>query len=362
MSEGSPGVSPVIRFDPFDADLQTQELRKHGVRIRLPGQSFQILRMLLDRPGSLVTRDELQKALWPTDTFVDFDHSLNAAVKRLREALGDSADEPKLVETLPRRGYRFIGTITPPIKATEPPNVLPAANVTAAAETLLAEGSRWTSSKIAAVLLAGLLGTVLVAFVTQRWRHAAKFAAPAAVPFTALSGEAGHPAFSPDGSQIAFQWTGDIATGSRSVDLYLKTIGRENLIRLTNHPSNWLTPAWSPDGSQIAFHRLSKDESGIYIVPALGGPERKLRSTHAAWGVGMVMCPRLFGGSDLCLTGRWDRPTTSSMPWEHAPRCATGPRLKAKPTPAKSGSASAEFIFAAGIPRRRATLHPRRQD
>src|SRR4029077_12517839 len=111
MPGNSQSVSAVIHFGPFVADLQTQELRKHGVRLRLPGQSFQVLRMLLERPGSLVTREELQKALWPSDTFVDFDHSLNAAVNRLREALGDSADEPRLIETLPRRGYRFIGTL-----------------------------------------------------------------------------------------------------------------------------------------------------------------------------------------------------------------------------------------------------------
>src|SRR5262249_15115047 len=101
----------VIRFATFEVDLQAQELRKAGVRVRLPGQSFQVLKMLLECPGGLVTREELQHAIWPSDTFVDFDHGLSAAVNRLREALGDSADEPHFVETLPRRGYRFIGQI-----------------------------------------------------------------------------------------------------------------------------------------------------------------------------------------------------------------------------------------------------------
>src|ERR1700752_4115034 len=94
----------VISFGPFEADLQTQELKKEGVRLRLPAQSFQILRMLLERPGELVTRDDLQKALWPSDTFVDFEHGVNAAVNRLREAIGDSADHPVFIETLHRRG------------------------------------------------------------------------------------------------------------------------------------------------------------------------------------------------------------------------------------------------------------------
>ena len=115
MPQNSQGISPVVRFGPFDADLQAQELRKRGVRLRLPGQSFRILKMLLERPGSLLTREELRKALWPSDTFVDFDHGLNAAVNRLREALGDSADNPTFIETLPRRGYKFIAPVEIPV-------------------------------------------------------------------------------------------------------------------------------------------------------------------------------------------------------------------------------------------------------
>ncbi|MGI9102171.1 MAG: tetratricopeptide repeat protein [Terriglobales bacterium] len=97
-----------VRFGIFEADLRTGELRKNGLKIRLEGQPFQILRLLLQRPGELVTREELKQALWPSDTFVDFEVSINAAVKRLRQALDDSADNPRFVETLPRRGYRFI--------------------------------------------------------------------------------------------------------------------------------------------------------------------------------------------------------------------------------------------------------------
>jgi DNA-binding winged helix-turn-helix (wHTH) protein/tetratricopeptide (TPR) repeat protein len=103
----------VINFGPFEVDTRTQELKKHGVRLRLPGQSFQILTMLLQKPGQLVAREELQQALWPADTHVDFERGVNAAVNRLREVLGDSADHPKLIETLPRRGYRWIFPIAP---------------------------------------------------------------------------------------------------------------------------------------------------------------------------------------------------------------------------------------------------------
>src|SRR5882724_8898052 len=107
--------STVASFGPFEADFQTQEIRKHGVRLRLPGQSFQILKMLLERPGELVTREKLREALWPSDTFVDFEHGLNAAVNRLREALGDAADNPSFIETLHRRGYKFIAPVDGPV-------------------------------------------------------------------------------------------------------------------------------------------------------------------------------------------------------------------------------------------------------
>lgn len=100
-----------LRFDVFEANLRTGELRKHGVKLKLAWQPFQILAMLLERPGDVVTREEMREKLWSADTFVDFEHSLNSAIKKIRQALGDDADKPHFVETLPRRGYRFIGTV-----------------------------------------------------------------------------------------------------------------------------------------------------------------------------------------------------------------------------------------------------------
>jgi TolB-like protein/tetratricopeptide (TPR) repeat protein len=100
-----------VRFGQFEMDESTGELCKDGIKVRLQEQPFQILQMLLEHPGQVVTRDELRKRVWPTDTFVDFDHGINNAIKRLREALGDTAETPRFVETLPRRGYRFVGAI-----------------------------------------------------------------------------------------------------------------------------------------------------------------------------------------------------------------------------------------------------------
>src|SRR6266853_6999713 len=97
-----------VRFDIFELDADAGELRKQGTRMKLQEQPFQMLQVLLQRPGEVVTREELQQKIWPSDTFVDFDHGINNAIKRLREALGDTAETPRYVETLPRRGYRFI--------------------------------------------------------------------------------------------------------------------------------------------------------------------------------------------------------------------------------------------------------------
>ncbi len=106
-----------FRFGPFEADERAGELRKHGIRLRVPGQPFQILLMLLEHPGELVTREAVRQRLWPDGTYVDFEHSLNSAVNKLRDLLNDSAASPRFIETLARRGYRFIA----PVEAVPPP-------------------------------------------------------------------------------------------------------------------------------------------------------------------------------------------------------------------------------------------------
>src|ERR1700749_1748397 len=103
--------SGIVQFGTFEADLRSGELRKQGKRIKIQEQPFQVLTVLLQHPGEIVTREEFRNQNWPPDTFVDFDNSLNTAINKLRDALGDSANSPRFIETLPRRGYRFIGSI-----------------------------------------------------------------------------------------------------------------------------------------------------------------------------------------------------------------------------------------------------------
>src|SRR6266478_2526840 len=126
MAESLSSSQQILRFGTFEVNPRSGELRKSGVRIKLHGQPFEVLAMLLERPGQVVTREELRLRLWPTDTFVNFDHGVNTAINKVREALGDSADNPRFVETLPRRGYRLLAGVEGADGTTAAEAVLPA--------------------------------------------------------------------------------------------------------------------------------------------------------------------------------------------------------------------------------------------
>ncbi len=186
-----------VRFGPFEADLRAGELRKSGVKLRLTGQPFEILAMLLARPGEVVTREDLRHRLWPGDTFVDYEHSVNAAINKLREALSDSADSPVYVETLPRRGYRFIAPVYSPAPAPPAESAEPALRTDVSAEPS-ATSARASGPKrrigIALVAAAILIGAALLAVGRRRSppdRPASSVAAGvqalAVLPFETLS-------------------------------------------------------------------------------------------------------------------------------------------------------------------------------
>ena len=136
----TPGCSPLVtRFDVFEVDLRACELYKAGRKVKLQVLPFQALALLLERPGEVITREEFEKKLWPSDTFVDFDHSLNTAIKKLRQALDDNNKKPRFVETLPKRGYRFIGTVERAAKVSAP------AKAPAAAASMVGQVARLCS-------------------------------------------------------------------------------------------------------------------------------------------------------------------------------------------------------------------------
>ncbi len=264
-------------------------MRKNGIRVKLQDQPFQILAILLENPGKLVSREDLRQRLWPSDTFVDFDHSLNSAVKKLRQALNDDADTPRFVETVPRRGYRFIASVQPETgngagtaasesaSAADHKGALP---VGGTADAQPSPNTAWHIRhwKLGAAVLAGFL----VALALGAWFGVFRSTKPAVsalvrlVPLMNTQSGSSEPSFSPDGNEIAFAWNGEKDDHER-VDIYVKQIGTQNSVQITQNFGFNVLPAWSPDGRYIAFvHGAQHEKPGFYIVPALGGTPRKL--------------------------------------------------------------------------------------
>ncbi len=271
----------LIRFGVFELDAAAGELRREERKVPLQDQPFRLLLMLAESPGVVRTREEIKSALWPSGTFVDFDYGVNTAVRKIRHALGDHPDTPRFIETLPRKGYRFIA----PVAVAECP-AFPASHLGPAA----ASARRYT-------WWVALAATVLVSAAAAAWwsvsrtRLAPAAAPPAAIPLTSLPGIEMDPSFSPDGRQVAFSWNGE---RENDFNIYLKTIGSEKTTQLTVGPQQDLSPTWSPDGQFIAFLRyFSRDRSGVFMVRAGGGPEVRLaecRDLNFPWTPRPLLC------------------------------------------------------------------------
>jgi DNA-binding winged helix-turn-helix (wHTH) protein/dipeptidyl aminopeptidase/acylaminoacyl peptidase len=259
-------ASRIIRFSTFEVNLHTGELHQRGQKVKLQEQPLQVLAALLERPGEMVTREELRSKLWPADTFVDFDHSLNAAIKRLRDALGESAETPIFVETVARRGYRFIAPVDGCSAAS-------GNGIVAAPEQ---RRGRWLSTTRIAVLSGLTVCALALSFLYYSHSPRSKAGQPVVTPAVTNVGEKYTPSLSPDGQHLAFAWNGGAGP---QFSLYVKLVGTEESLRLTKQASIDFNPVWSPDGRYIAFCRILKGEPGIYIIPALGGAERRVRKT-----------------------------------------------------------------------------------
>ena len=296
----SEGVRERIKFGPFEADIHTHELWKEGIRIRLIGQPFEILAVLLSKPGLLVTREELRARLWPADTFVDFNHGLNAAVNKLRDALCDSAEQPRYIETLPRRGYRFIAAVERFVvpanghsheqqttQRQEPVMEPPRANLgkndlTFSLEEASGRGKarlRRLYARLPRFISAVLSLAVILAFLAwfqsshNSTKRVGRRALMNPVSLTDLADLTSEPAFSPDGTRVAFRRQGYTAGNS---GMFVKKTGSQQILQLTANQD--CCPAWSPDGRTIAFSRFGDTEHEIYIIPATGGTPRKIYS------------------------------------------------------------------------------------
>ena len=272
------------RFDCFQVDLSSNELFRSGVRVPIQEQPLQVLRLLLEAEGRVVTREQLRSTLWPKDTFVDFEHGVNTAVKKLRRALEDSAESPRFVETLPKVGYRFMVPVEwaadvigsnpqPRVVAIAPPRPTAAPSLEAGEKALQNTGSR----RRLVYLGMGLLLLVVIGGYLRRHRPQMQPGKLTIVPFTTFPGFEIGPSFSPDGNEIVFSWFGN--DKEYQFDLYIKQVGQEHVVQLTHHPAAFLGASWSPDGRFIAFMRQAEPEaSGIYLISPLGGTERKVAS------------------------------------------------------------------------------------
>jgi Tol biopolymer transport system component/DNA-binding winged helix-turn-helix (wHTH) protein len=289
----SPRLPLLVRFGPYEADLQSGELRKSGIRLKIQDRPFQILSILLEQPGQMVTREQLQKRLWPEDTFVDFEHGLNTAINKLRQALSDEADNPRFIETLPKRGYRFIAPVSPSalsemlpeaitFKDTPLPRVELSLTVspqeTASAVTPpRAANLRWHYFAVAVgVILLAAVGFGFWYYYSSS-RSDASWSQIRIAPLNGLPRE-GDASFSPDGNQAAFTWAGE---KGKFAHIYISQLGATDSPRQltsTGDGTFEFAPVWSPDGHYIAFFRFDAKEQNlaIYVTAALGGSERRV--------------------------------------------------------------------------------------
>jgi len=281
---GSQVTTIKAQFAGCELDFRSGDLTKNGRRVRLQEQPFRVLRLLLEHAGEVVSREELQQQLWPEETFVDFDHGLNKAISKLRDALDNLGSDSALLETLPRRGYRF----TSPVEWITKANGKDAVLEQTAWPQPIPIGPHWRRNATIALVSCVAVGTVLYLWLgptIARLNRIRELQGLGIAPLALLAGNVASPSFSPDGSQIAFAWDGE--NNGAGFDLYVKTIGTDQPLRLTHHPARWLSAAWSHDGRSIAISRAAGGiDSGIFLVPPTGGPERKVasRGVWSAWG------------------------------------------------------------------------------
>ena len=297
-----------LRFGAYEVNLRAGQLYKHGIKVGLRDQSFQVLAALLEHPGEVVTREELRKRLWSAEVFVDFDNNLNAAVGRLREALGDSADHPHFIETLPKRGYRFLENVSEPLKphtyskrlkhdggsnsvAAMPPP--PAAEELAVPDHLpgqeptsdtvviaeLVKRHRKTAIAVVAVVVA------LAGLASLRLRHPATPPAELTqkrLTFNSSDNPVQRSAISPDGKYLAY-------SDAAGIHVKLVSTGEEHLIpKPARVPADavWLVDSWFPDGTQLLADASEAGGHGsMWAVSALGQSARELREDAEGYEV-----------------------------------------------------------------------------
>jgi len=269
ISGNQPATPRLLRFSVFEADLDSGELFKKGQKVKLHGQPFELLVELLENPGRVVTREQLKDRLWPGDTAGDFDGNLNRAINRIREVLGDSAESPHFIETLPRRGYRFIGTVSDASMGDSTPALVPIGAHKEAQHP--ARKANWQRVALAGVAFATVcLLTWLMTHHTPGPQRALKLRQ---ITTNSSENPVSSSVISPDGKYLAYGVSTEIrlqeiATGQTHALSKPKTLSEDDA---------WFPDAWFPDGSRIVASSLKATSDGKVIssswsVPVLGTP------------------------------------------------------------------------------------------
>ena len=338
---GSPeGKNGRIHFGPFELDADEQQLRKRGVVLKLQPKQFVVLHMLAQRAGEIVSRQEIQQRVWGEGTFVDFDRGINFCINQIRAALGDNADRPRFIETIPRRGYRFIanidsnGKVQPAaVSGSIAPEMPPSGDNEYEEQQTLRPATFPTKRKILVGSLVLLASIAVVLIVMRPWRSGTRSeqantvaTAVRTFPLMTFPGRFLGIALSPDASQIAFTWSGP---DFGKWNIYVQRIGGDRPLQITHTQGGMIAYVdWSPDGRLLVFGRCGEDDHGsLYTIPPLGGQEHKVTDVACEWGAtGAVWAPDgqslLF--SDACV----DRGSLGVMEFTFATgkkRCLAAP-------------------------------------
>ena len=352
---------PPIRFGVFEVDLQAGELRKQGFKVKLQDQPFQVLAMLLERPGEMVTREELQKKLWPADTFVDFEPGLNRAINKLREALADDAESPRFIETLPRRGYRFVAPVdaagTREAEASGrkglalvPADLPPEEEIVGLTGSTISERKHAVPPWVAIGVAAGILAVAAVYW--SPWRAPQLAADRPLLQFDLDVGpdEFSQPAISRDGMRIVFVSKSGLATrrldqakavplqGTEGAQLpffspngqWIGFFANRKLqkIAVGGGPAVTLCDApregggtWGDDDTIVAT--LNASEEGLFRIPATGGvPQVLTHSKSDPSGVTHHLWPQALPGGKGILFASIDGSVQGSL-WIFTPKNGT---------------------------------------
>jgi Tol biopolymer transport system component/DNA-binding winged helix-turn-helix (wHTH) protein len=274
-----------LQFGLFEADLATGELRKSGIRIRIQAQPFRVLSFLLERPGEVVTREEIQQRLWGSDTIVDFDHSLGTAINKVREALNDSADNPRFIETLARRGYRFLAPVNPVLEEGTAEGAIvvstPSPETAAGATALSAVRGPWPMARTGlALFLVLAVGSGI--YLAGRWARPTPRTPPQIRQIT-FSGRVSPgdplfeslPATATDGTRIYFP---EIEHGRALLAQALVADGEANTLELPSEIAAPMLDDLSPDGSKLLLrnHLATNAEQALWIVSTIGGAAQRI--------------------------------------------------------------------------------------